>query len=256
MSLDRQRRHDIALRASDTPTILVERIEAALPAPAHFSIHETDEWPKGVFEHLQRAGLLQADGFADAGVCPGCERQCQKSIAIRMVSSGATRQAYINCDEEPGLGRILVSLRSLTQYKATLAGMCTFISELMKLERPLSSTAGATWLLGAIKGRHGPRQVSVGLDAGRLMFNVGRQQESLARVLRWIGGRLSVDMDHIRRLANRKESGRGSRNKYVPDRTRQLKRSLKRQSRNEAIFREAKRQRMRGAENGLQSPMQ
>jgi hypothetical protein len=161
---------------------------------------------------------------------------------VRVASKATEPLAFISCDEEPDHGRISVPLRSLTQYSATLAGMTAFISGLLKLGSPRSSAAGVL-PLGTIKGRHGPRQISVGLAAGRLMLQVGRQQESVVRVLRWAPAGLTIDMTHIQRLANRKEPVQRSRKAYRPDRTKQQEQSRMTEARNKAILREAKKRR-------------
>jgi hypothetical protein len=75
------------------------------------------------------------------------------------------------------------------------------------------------------------------------MLQVGQQQESVVRVLRWVGAGLSIDMAHFQRLANRKEPVQRSRMAYPPNRVRQQQRSRQTQARNKAIFREAKKRR-------------
>ena len=69
------------------------------------------------------------------------------------------------------------------------------------------------------------------------MLQVGRQFDSVIRILRWAGAGLSIDMSHIRRLANRKESAQRVRRAYPADRTQQQTRSRETQTRNQAIFR-------------------
>ena len=59
----------------------------------------------------------------------------------------------------------------------------------MKLGPPRSSAAGASISFGDHQGPAWASQISVGLDAGRLMLQVGRQQESVVRILRWIDDR-------------------------------------------------------------------
>jgi hypothetical protein len=78
---------------------------------------------------------------------------------------------------------------------------------------------------------------------GRLYLRVGQQLEDLISALSWTGTRLSVDMNHARRLAHRKEPARESKATRESDRTRQRARAHETQTRNEAIFREAKKQR-------------
>jgi hypothetical protein len=234
----------MAVRLTDIPTLLVERVEAAHPEPALFSAAETDAWPSGILEHLLRRSVLRPTHRAEWILCPGCEWQCHKPVVVRTTSKGSKLLAFVACDEEPDHGRISVPLQSLTQYSATLLGMSAFMSELMKLGSPRSTAAGRSILLGTIKGRYGSRAVSVDLRAGRLMLHVGRQQESVTRVLRWIEGRLSMDMEHVRRLAGRKESAHGSKVYYLPDCTKRQARSRQTLARNQAIFREAKKRRV------------
>ena len=74
------------------------------------------------------------------------------------------------------------------------------------------------------------------------MLQVGRQFDSVIRVLRWAGPGLSIDMSHIRRLANRKGSVQRLRRVCPADRTQQQTRSRETQARNHAIFTEAKKQ--------------
>jgi hypothetical protein len=235
----------MAVKVADISTILVERIEVAHAAPAMFSAAETDEWPIGVLEHLLKCGVLQRAARTQIVLCPGCEWQCYKPVVVRRVSAGTT-QAFITCDEEPDHGRISVPLQSLNQYSATLAGISDFIAGLMKLGTPQSSPSGTSFLLGSIKGRHGLRQVSVGVEAGRLLLRVGGQQERVAHVLCWTGTSLTIVKEHLKRLANRKELVQPSRKVRLPDRTRQEERSRRTQARDEAIFREAQKQRAAG----------
>jgi hypothetical protein len=236
------------VRVADISTILVERIEACHPAPALFSAAETNEWPTGVLEHLLTCGVLLRAARAQTMLCPGCEWQCHKPVVVRTVRTAPRTQAFIACDEEPDHGRISVPLPSLNQYSATLASLSGFFAGLMGRARgpPQSSPSGASFLLGSTKGRHGLRQVSVGLDAGRLLLRVGQQQESVVRILRWNAARLSIDAAHIRRLANRKGAAQRSRTDYTPDRTRQKERSCQTWTRNKRILLEAKKRRAAG----------
>jgi hypothetical protein len=198
----------MAVKTADIPTILTHRIEAAYPAPAHFSAAEIDDWPAGVLNYLSDQGVLQMAERATSLVCPGCEWQCHKTVAVRSSGVRANAQAFIICDEEPDLGRISVAPRHLTQYRTTMAAVCSFIGGSMGLGVPRSSASGGPFLLGSIKGRQGLRQVSIGLSDGQLVLRVGRQTELVVRVLRWTNTSLSIDKPQIQRLANRKEPAR------------------------------------------------
>ena len=134
----------MAIKAADIPNILVERIEAAHPAPGHFSAGETEDWPTGVLEHLLNAGVLQVANRAEVVVCPGCEYQCQKAVVVR-ISARRERRAFINCDEEPAHGRVPINLRSLEQYSITLGLMASMLSALLGFGTPRASKAGAQY---------------------------------------------------------------------------------------------------------------
>jgi hypothetical protein len=233
----------MAVRLVDIPALLVERIEAAHPEPAVFSEVEADDWPPGALAYLRGADILRPATRAEAMPCPGCDWQCHKAVLVRSTSKAREPQAFIVCDEEPNFGRIAVGLRSLGQYRATLASIAAVVSWLMDLERPRSSAAGVFILLGSIPGRQGARQVAVNLDSGRAVLRVGSEQESLVRMLRWADRGLAIDMGHVRRLARRKNRSPALPAPRMSDRTRQKERSRQTRDRNGAILREAKKRR-------------
>jgi hypothetical protein len=239
----------MAIKAADIPNILVERIEAAHPAPGYFSAGETDDWPTGVREQLLTVGVLQGANRAEAVVCPGCENQCQKAVVVR-ISARQERRAFINCDEEPAHGRVPINLRSLEQYRIMLNSMASMLSALLGFGTPRASKTGAQYLLGELKGRKGLRTVSIGITGGQLLLSVGAQQQPLVQVLRANATVLSIDRRQIQRLADRKGSQPNQskiRGSYQRDRSSQRERSRQTLKRNRAIFLEAKRLHRAGA---------
>jgi hypothetical protein len=228
----------MVVKVTDIPAIILERIEVAHPTPALFSAIEIDDWPVGTLDQLRECGILQPAQRADALMCPGCGWQCHKPVVVRTM--GRSKHAFILCDEEPDHGRQPVSLASLEQYSTTVERFSKCIARWVRRGSVRSSPSGNWFLLGTIKGRYGPREVSVGLDNGRLKFRVGQQLENALSIVDWAGGRLSVDMACVRRLANRKAPARQSRATRPPDHSRQLARARRTRRRNEAIFREAK----------------
>jgi hypothetical protein len=239
----------MAVRPADISVLLVERIQAAHPEPAVFSEVEADEWPPGALEHLLGANILRPARRAEVMFCPGCDWQCHKPIVVRSTRKERGPQVFIVCDEEPNLGCIAVGPRSLNQYRATLAGISAVVSQLMNLGRPRSSAAGASFLLGTIRGRQGARQVAVCLDAGQLVLRVGGEQESLIRMLRWVDGGLTMDMGHVRRFARRKDRSLALPAPRLSNRIRQKERSRRTKDRNGSIFREAKKRRAATSES-------
>ena len=233
----------MTIAISNIPRILIERIEGAHPGPALFSARETGEWPDEVLDALLQCGVFRLAVGADSSWCPGCEWQCHKPIVSRTITYRAETRAFIICDEEPGLGRISIPAPSLIQYVVTLSAVCGFIADQMALGAPTPSAAEASFLLGIIKGRHGPCSITMGLDGGRLMLRLGGQQEPLANALFWDCCGLSIDRALVRRLANRKGAASPSRMSRPPDRTIQQKRVRNTRARHKAIYEEANRRR-------------
>src|ERR1700682_1295227 len=75
----------MAVAVPDITAVVVERIQAAYPRSALFSVAETDDWPDGTLDHLLECGILQHADRAEAVACPGCIWQCHKPIVVRTV---------------------------------------------------------------------------------------------------------------------------------------------------------------------------
>ena len=239
----------MVIKNSDIPGILVKRIEASYPAPALFSTTETDDWPSGAMGYLLDTHVLQRANRADTIVCPGCEWQCHKAVVVRAVNQSSKLRAFINCDEEPARGRVPVPNRNLIQHSTTLATMAGVVARHMKLGILKPTVTGRSYRLGSVKGRNGHRTLQIGMDDEQLFLVVGKQGEHLVNLLRWTGSELKIDMAQIQRLANRKQTARPSAKADQPDRIKQRQQTRKTQTRNNSIFREAKRLRAAGARN-------
>ncbi len=228
---------------ADIPYILIERIEGSHPKPALFSACETEEWPTKVLDGLLNCGVLQLANRAESAWCPGCEWQCHKTVVVRTRRGCPQTDAHIICNEEPDLGRIPVPTRHLVRYGTTLSAVSSFIAGQMALGDPRPSAAGASFLLGTIRGRHGPCQMALGLDAGRLLLRMRGEEEPLVQVLLWDGISLSIDRGLVRRLANRKGAASPTRTSRPPDRSMRRNRVRSTRARHSAIFAEAKKRR-------------
>jgi hypothetical protein len=226
----------VAIAAAHIPAILGERIESYHPSPALFGGDEVDRWPPGVLPHLLEAGLLIVAGTRiEAVVCPGCEWSCQKALVVR--SHDTHSKAYVVCDEQPDLGRIAVE-----------RAVVMFVGAYLTASTPRPSRTGSSFYLGTLKGRHGPRELALLLQDGRLTLRVGDHEAALVELLRWEGEALAIDKGHVRRLAARKgyRADRSSARAYRPDRSRQQERSRRTEKRNRRILQEAKRLRKAG----------
>jgi len=231
----------MAIKPRDFPRILVERLEASHPAPAIFDADETSEWPDGIVHALLRSGLLQEARRPTTLVCDGCNWSCDKPVIVRkLVASGRTR-AFIQCDEEPDLGRIQVPMERLRGYRLVLRMLDRFIQNAVAALGGPAPGRSASSHLGLIKGRYGVRPIAIFIKDGRLTLAVGQQGKPLAELLLWSDGKVELDLAALRRLANRKETTAKSADRYSSNRKKQRARARHKASRDRRIFREASR---------------
>lgn len=235
----------MAIKDTDIPTILIERVEATNPAPAYFDRGETDEWPQDALPSLLRQGVLKEADRAEAITCPGCEWQCHRRVLVRR--AGDLSRARIMCDEEPRHGWIPVDLRRLQRFETDLRTLALLVATELKVGAPKISRSGAIYALGEVKGRHGKRPALVGIEAGQLVLGVGEQRELMARILAWAPSGLVLDTKHVQRLIDRKDGKTTAGREYVADRSEQKRRADETRKRHAAIFREAKQRHTRGA---------
>jgi hypothetical protein len=228
------------VRVSDLPHALVERVEAAHPAPAVFAADEIAGWPDGALETLLNVGLLEGTRRARTLICEGCEWSCVKPVVVRLKRFNGAHTAFITCDEERDFGRIAVPLQRLAQYRSTLSMMASFLAKELDISGEPKLQHPASILLGLTKGRYGDRAISLVLHNRRLELRVGRQQEALARCLRWESARIQVNRATIRRFANRKEQPTSAASRYQPDRSGQEKRKRETAREDQKIIHQAR----------------
>ena len=155
-------------------------------------------------------------------------------------------EAFITCNEEPDLGRIAIPMRNLAQYSTTLSAMSKFIAGQMALGNPRPSAAGASFLLGTIRGRNGNCPMTVGLEARRLMLRVRGEQEPLVHALLWDSVGL-VDRQGPYSTAGKSQRCRvTTRASRPPDRSIRHDGVRRTGARHRAIFTEAKNRRAAG----------
>lgn len=233
----------MAIKARDVPAIIVERIQAAHPARAYFSAGETNDWPVGVLPTLMKQGAIVEADRASAVDCPGCEWQCHKNVEVH--KAGSVTRAFVMCDEEPDHGRITVPLVALRRFVTDLRVMSNVIAHSLDIGPPRVSQGLASYALGTIKGRQGTRQILMSIEDAQLVLGVGRQREPMARVLVWGNAGLTVDTQHVSRLADRKERAAQQR-QYTLDRSRQTARKNTTRQRDRAIARAAEKRYAQG----------
>lgn len=237
----------MAIKPRNVPSILIERIEAAHPAPAYFSADDTVDWPIAVLPTLLKQGVVAGADRARAITCPGCSCQCNKRVVVRK-AGGDTSRAFIVCDEEPDLGRIAVPLTSLATYVTSLGALGRFAAGALRIGPPKVSSHLAAYALGNVKGRYGVRPVIIAIEDGQAMLVVGEEREHMAKLLKWIDVDLALDDKLVRRLADRKMESATERRHKAPDRFVQSARKTATRQRDTAIFREAKKLHAQGGE--------
>jgi hypothetical protein len=231
----------MAIKPRDIPCSLVERLEASHPESATFYADETDEWPEGIVPSLIKSGLLQETRRATALVCDGCNWSCDKPVIVRKLAVSGRTRAFIQCDEEPNLGRIQVPMERLRGYRLVLQMLDRFIQKAIAALGGPAACRSASSHLGLIKGRYGMRPIAIFIKDGRLTLSVGQQGKPLAELLLWSDGKVKLDLAALRRLANRKETTTKSADRYSPNRKEQRARMRHKASRDRRIFREASR---------------
>ena len=144
--------------------------------------------------------------------------------------------AFIQCNEAPDLGRILVSIDRLETYRLLPGSFDTAIKAALATKSNAFQPI-AVPKIDMVKGRFGHRQISIQLISGKLTAVVGRQVDQLVNILRWDGG-LNIDRTRLLRMAN--QFATKSRQRYQPDRSKQRVGSRRTSVRDQRILREAK----------------
>lgn len=229
----------MASMLTDVSAVVVERMAAFHPAPAVFDLSEFEDWPKGVFEALLKEKCLVPAPRATSTVCPGCEWQCTKRVAVRQVSNSGALKAFIVCDEDRDYGRIKIEPERLARFQTTLELFSRYLAKSLATGPFRSAKSGTAFELGEFQGRFGARLLRISILDGRAIIEVGQQIVSLAEVLTVSGTDLVVQLPVLRRVANRKQTDARGTSGYVPDRSKQQARSKIRASRDLALYRQA-----------------
>ena len=227
----------MAIKSSDIPRIVIQRVASAHPRPAFFACSEIQEWPAPIPALFVRVGLLAETGKTGAILCTGCEWQCYKIPVIRRSYDGYER-AYISCDEAPSFGRIQIPIETINHYQADLRTLSGCLAGLLGSDQPRPLPSGNAYTLGSIKGRYGKRSISTSVTSSLAEVIVGTQSEPIYKLLTCSISQIHIDQNALKRLANRKEHERSIKN--ISDKSRQQARKRQTNARNTKIFQEAK----------------
>ena len=228
-------------KKDEIPCLVFERVAAAHPTPAVFEADEVTGWPVGVLERLKESALLRETDRATTLYCDGCEWGCEKRVVVRVPLKAGARHAFINCDEEPDLGRIPIRLERLVRYRSTAAMLVEFVVRTVGTEASRIHKKASIIPLTKIRGRFGPRPVFIGISPGKLQLKVGTHEVPLADFVKWSQGAVVINWAVARRLANRKDKLGRAGGRYHPNRSMQQAKKRQTAQRDREIVREARR---------------
>jgi len=228
-------------KKDEIPRLIFERVATAHPAPAVFEADEVTGWPVGALDELKESALLLETSRATTMYCDGCEWGCEKRVVLRAQRKGGAPRAFINCNEEPDLGRIPIQLERLVRYRSTATMLVEFVAQAVGTKASRVRKKASVVPLTKIKGRFGPRKLSIGISPGQLQLKVGTHEVPLADFVKWSAGAVAIDWPLARRLADRKDKVGRAAGRYQPNRSAQQSRTRKTAQRDREILREARR---------------
>ena len=183
---------------------IIDRVGAEHPAPAIFFGYEMDEWPTGAMEVLAETGFMIESGRATSAVCTGCEIQCHKHVVVRRLPAGGEGRAFIVCDEEPDHGRIPLRPEHLKRFQASFATVARLAADCLGLSDADFCSRPERFQFGTVRGRNGPREVSLVLRQHQILLLVGQQEQSLTDLLTWKENGVRFDKSQFKRMSDRK----------------------------------------------------
>ena len=188
----------------DPVRVVLDRVAMEHPSPAYIAGYESAEWPAGAASMLVKLGLLIETTRATSATCPGCELGCHKPVLVRSRRRPDPPIAYILCDEEPDLGRISVRLEHLRRFQASLSTAASYIRSALGIEGSTRRGPTDRPAAGMLRGRYGPRELTLTVADGRVAMLVGSQSADLAGLHSWTQAGPVIDRAQVQRLTNRK----------------------------------------------------
>lgn len=186
------------------------------------SFDEVEQWPSGLLNTLEQAGLLVKDVQAQSLECTGCEYGCFMPVAF----TNNNLRAFIVCDhpdQQDHMGRIAVSLSRLNQWQLKTKQVATVVAKLLGVEvKPLYQAKTGSYSLGMLKSPKGRRAVVLTPTPLSLVIN---QRSVLVSELLYIeANHLVIDSLKIDDLLHAKSLSKGK--AYNPDSDKQQARKL------------------------------
>lgn len=157
----------------------------------HIGFDEIRQWPDGLLNALEKAGLLIQDVQAQSLQCDGCEHGCIMPVTF---TEDAMR-AFIVCDhpeQQDYMGRIAVSLSRLNQWQLRTQQVAAVLARLLGFDaKPQYKNETIGYILGLLKGKNGRRSAVLALNPLSVIIN---QRSILVNELLYVeDGQLVID---------------------------------------------------------------
>lgn len=168
----------------------------------HIGFDEIQQWPDGLLNTLEKAGLLIQDVQPQSLQCDGCEHCCIMPVTF---TEDATR-AFIVCDHpehQDYMGRIAVNLSRLNQWQLSIKQVASVVARLLGFDaKPQYKNETTCYLLGMLKGKKGRRAAVLALNPLSVIIN---QRSILVNELLYVeDGQLVIDALRINDALNAK----------------------------------------------------
>jgi hypothetical protein len=182
---------------------LLNRLEASRGVAVHIGGGELSEWPANAVAALKSARLLVKTRPASSIVCPGCERECTKSVEVYPAEDGRPARAYIYCDEPEDMGRIEVEPGTLEQWRITGGTLAGAMAQLLGFTKPPEQdSTGKWWALGLLKGNEHKGAIKFAAENGVALYVAGHTVP-LTEILSLDNNGLTMDRSELQRLVDK-----------------------------------------------------
>ncbi len=189
---------------------------------------KAQEWPVDALNRLLKVKVLTPAKTAQSIECKACEHRCYKEITWQAYED--RDRAFIICEEpdmQTLMGRMLVPVEQLQQWKISLEQLARVIAGLLGFDSNIKHKAGQENIqLGMLKGSKGRRSVT--LNSKMLSLEVNGYEMPLRELLYFENDELLIDRARVDDCLNRSSSKEGK--QYSPSTDKREARMLKTQA--------------------------
>lgn len=168
-------------------------------------------WPPDALERLLRSGILTPAVQAQSVECTGCENQCFVEVELHPGTESLPTRAFSLCidpEMQPQMGRIVIPLEHLQQWRVTPLQLAKVTAKLLGIECKAKDQHGqADIRVGMIKGKKGRRWLT--LNKSPLALELNDHHLPLDELLFFDGQTLAIDERRITAMVDRLASRTG-----------------------------------------------